>query len=139
MSHEGHKTGLNATLGFGTSSITPKPIKISLPELSAQEFDDTDITDAVVKMTKSGVVDPGEITVDARFDPDWYGLIDADDEEVTVSIPRAGYTDQTTVVFTGHVSKVGAGELVKDDRFPMSVTLRINSIPVVTEASTPVT
>lgn len=123
-----------STLTFpARSGLLFQVISGALPELSAKEYDDTDLVSPIAKMAASPVIDPGDLGFVVRFDPLLAIPIGGADEVVRITLPLlTGQSVAGKYEFLGHVNKKGGEKATPDGRSETTVNIRINSLPIFT-------
>lgn len=108
------KTGNGGTIALGTSAIVLSVTKISEWQPTRGKLDVSHLgSTGFKKQMADDLADPGEVEVEALFDPTKaLGSIQAVAETITVTYPKEGSGSAPTLVGTGFLIAVSLPELV---------------------------
>jgi len=123
--------GFGATIAGSTTTSLGTVTKIDLPTVAADNIDITSLSSTDKYSEKSGgKIDAGECSVTALYESTattvpLYGSLGLAAETWTVT-----YDDTGTLVFSGFISNIEAGELTEDGQIEISYTITLTSLPV---------
>lgn len=123
--------GFGATIAGATTTSLGTVTNLGLPTIAADNVDITSLSSASQFAEKmGGKIDAGEVEVTAQYEftattKPLYGSVGLAAEVWTIT-----FDDGSTLVFSGFISNIDAGELNDEGKIEMSYTISATTLPV---------